>query len=372
MKTTKYFNMLRRHIEPILKDSNNKNGSPLVRFFLILLSYVYGSVVKVRYYMFEKKIFSSKKVPCKTIAVGNLTVGGTGKTPFVVYLAKLMRRFGISVVIASRGYGSNMERVGCVVGDGVSHLKNVFNAGDEPYLITKLLKKVPVIIGKNKFEVGMKAVRIFDPDVIIYDDAFQHIGVKYDLNLVLMDSKSPLGNGFMLPRGILRGPISALRRADALIFTRNSGKRPHLGYNNSLPKFSCSHRLILRTIIGGGLYDSESNHVCRNRNIVAFSGIANNSEFYEELIQLGFSLRGKISFEDHHKYNPEDIEKILILLKQTKTRFIATTDKDYVKLENRFFFPVPLLVFGVDINFTSFESESRFINFILNFISTQM
>ena len=188
---------------------------------LLVLSLAYGVVIRIRARLYAAGVLPSKALLCRVISVGNIIAGGTGKTPMTIFVAQLLRDKGQRVVVLSRGYRGSMEASGGIVSDGERIFKGPDEAGDEPYLMARVLKGIPVVVGKRRYEAGMMAIARFQPDVIVLDDAFQHLRLKRDLDLVLLDCRSPWGNGYLLPRGLLREPLSALRRAHAIIFTRS-------------------------------------------------------------------------------------------------------------------------------------------------------
>ena len=199
--------------------------------------------------LYEKGVLPSKTLPCRVVSIGNLISGGTGKTPMTILVARMIRDMGYRVVVLSRGYRGRMEKTGGVVSDGRTIFKGPDDAGDEPYLMARILTGIPVVVGQRRYEAGMMAVKRFKPDVIVLDDAFQHLRLKRDLNLVLLDSRSPFGNGHMLPRGLLREPLSALRRAHAVVYTRSEQAltapiRDRLRRHQ--PIFYTTHHLIIR------------------------------------------------------------------------------------------------------------------------------
>ncbi len=189
-------------------------------FPLFLFSLLYGLVVSLRILLYQKGIFQSRSLPCKVISVGNITLGGTGKTPFVCWLAERIQGEGYRVAVLSRGYKGNFSGSFSLVSDGERTLCDVRQGGDEPYLMAQKLKGIPVIVGPQRWISGRYAVERFRTEVVILDDGFQHLPLKRDLDLLLIDSSLPFGNGHLFPRGILREPLSGLSRADALILTK--------------------------------------------------------------------------------------------------------------------------------------------------------
>ena len=185
----------------IMSDDNNGNGC-----FLLLLSMaskVYGGAVKLRRTFYKKSVFKSKKLSRPVISIGNITAGGTGKTPMTIYVANVINALGYNVAVVSRGYKGKAETKGGIVSDGETLLMTPEISGDEPYMMAAKLKDVPVIVGKNRFKAGRLAIGKFAPDIILLDDGFQHLKLERGLDLVLLDCRKPLGNGHLLPRGMM-------------------------------------------------------------------------------------------------------------------------------------------------------------------------
>src|SRR3989338_4045779 len=174
-------------------------------------SILYGICIKLRYFLYHTGIFKTKRLTCKVISIGNITVGGSGKTPMAIYLAKKLKEKGRKVIILSRGYKGKVKGIG-VVSDGGNILLDPEDAGDEPYLMAAKLKNIPVIVGKDRYKAGLYAIEKFNPDVIILDDGFQHIRLARDIDFLLIDLRKGFGNGHLFPLGMLREPLSGLKR----------------------------------------------------------------------------------------------------------------------------------------------------------------
>lgn len=365
---------IKQKIETVI-TSNNKNGYCWFAPFLSVVSKVYGGAVKLREKFYQKGVFQSKRLPCMVISVGNLSVGGTGKTPMTIYLANLIQDLGYKAVVISRGYRGRAEKAGGIVSDGQVLLMGPETAGDEPYMMAAILKEVPVIVGKNRFEVGMLAVREFDPDVLVLDDAFQHLKLMRDIELVLLDYRCPFGNRHLLPRGPLREPISSLSRADAFILTRSelsgsmslerietiSDQRPvfqsfYVPYVCQVVKGNTSryHSMFQNSFTD----DLKS---LKSLNVFAFSGLAKNQNFRQTFEVLKCNVVGFSGFSDHHRYSDQDLEKIVNSAKQSDADAFVTTEKDYVKIALRINWPMDLIVIGIKIGF---EEDDAFVNFI--------
>ena len=189
------------------------------------ISVLYGGLTHLRRRLYTRGRLKSHRLPCPVISVGNLTLGGTGKTPLVIHLAEKIQGMGYRPVILSRGYKGLAEKGGAVVSDGRNLLCDARQAGDEPYLMAILLPTVPVVVGRHRYRAGMDAIRRFQPDIILLDDGFQHLQLKRDLNLLLLDAQNPFGNRYLFPRGTLREPEVSLLGADAVVLTRSGPAR---------------------------------------------------------------------------------------------------------------------------------------------------
>lgn len=325
---------------------------------LYLFSLLYGFGVWVRLIFYKTGIFSIKTLPCKVISVGNITVGGSGKTPMTIYIAELLRCMGKRVVILSRGYGRKGR--GGVVSDGVDTLLDPETAGDEPCLITERLKGVPVLVGKDRYSVGMDAVKRFTPDVVILDDGFQHIGLKRDMDILLVDERVGFGNGYLLPRGILREPLKGIERTDVIMFKGSEvrgRKIDDLSWSGDIksqiptntPVFSFSlHPIGLRELTTGREVGLDT---LRGRKVIALAGIANPISFIQTLEVLGAEVVGRFFYPDHHKYTHSEIDDIKVQISNLKSQvskspIIVTTAKDGVKLRR---FKVDLYVLEVEV-----------------------
>lgn len=312
---------------------------------LYFLSLLYGFGVWVRLILYKTGIFGIKILPCKVISVGNITVGGTGKTPMTIYIAELLRGMGKRVVILSKGYGRRGR--GGVVSDGVDTLLDPETAGDEPYLIAERLKGVPVLVGEDRYSAGMDAVKRFTPDVVILDDGFQHIGLKRDMDILLVEEGVGFGNGYLLPRGILREPLEGVKRADVIMVKGGQGITNYelriTNLNPRAPLFSFKYQPVgLKELTTGRDVGLDT---LKGREVFALAGIANPLSFIETLEGLGAEVVGRFFYPDHHRYNPSDIDAIVNEIQGSTVEppnspltthhlpFIVTTAKDGVKLK---------------------------------------
>jgi tetraacyldisaccharide 4'-kinase len=282
------------------------------------------------------------------ISIGNITVGGTGKTPMTVYLATMLKHAGYRVAIVSRGYGGKASRTGGIVCDGENILLDARMAGDEPHMMAKQLQDVPIVVGSRRYEAGMLAVNRFSPDIILLDDGFQHRKVKRDLDILLLDASLPFGNGHLLPRGTLREPVEMIRRADIMVLTRTGNasdpKKPFqdLLVKNGIaevaaciPLFVSSHKPYLhglflpddQEIFGCTAPSQTDPSVLYNKSVLAFSGIAKNQDFQASVMNLGCRIVGKLEFPDHHDYRDHDVSAIILAAKKSHAEMLVTTEK---------------------------------------------
>ncbi len=368
---------LKQKIETIMNSRKESRFSFIV-LLLLVFSYIYGLVLQLRSFFYRNGLLTAKKLPCTVISIGNLTVGGTGKTPMTIKTAMLAKELGYKVAVISRGYKGSASKKGGIVSDGNKILMGQDQAGDEPFMMAASLKNIPVVVGQNRFRAGMLVMKEFKPDVIILDDAFQHLKLKRDIDIVLLDHRQPFGNNHLLPRGILREPGSALLRSDAFVITRSdAGFEPSLLEQNKLlgkkPIFKSVHRPYVHKYVAAknSLYDGEKKLAppqevddLSGRRVFTFSGIAGNSDFRATVKGFGCNIAAFLEFSDHHNYSEVDRLQILRQAELTKVDFIITTEKDYARFAQRFSFPVDLVVIGIEIVFA--DGGSAFDTFISN------
>ena len=317
---------------------------------LHLLSFPYRGGVAIRNHLYDRNILRQEKLPCPIVSVGNLTVGGTGKTPTVILLANLLREKGLRPAVLSRGYGGNAKAPVNIVSDGNRLLMGWREAGDEPVLIAKSAPGVPVLTGSKRFLTGRVAVEHFGADVLILDDAFQHRALFRNLDILLVDAALPFGNDFLLPRGPLREPQGALSRAHLVIRTGGSGEteQPIPGAP-SLPSFRGIHRP--QGLVEAGTDRALSLAELQEEKVCAFSGIASPEAFRRSLTVLGAVVVAFRAFPDHHPYGPSDLDALRRLAGESGAKRIVTTEKDGVRLADfpAFLAEVSLLRIGMEI-----------------------
>lgn len=340
---------------------------------LYLLSLFYGLAVNIRVSLFNKGLKESRSLPCKVISVGNITVGGTGKTPVVEYIARQLTERGLKVAILSRGYKGTAHNPVNVVSDGQTIFMEPHQAGDEPYMLAKRLRDVPVIVGADRYVTGSYGVEHFHVDVLVLDDGYQHIKVKRDVNILLVDGERGFGNGHLFPRGPLREPLSNMERADFVLVTKCKKPAQGVGASGFMPDFSkikakpltfCSgyEPLNLQSFWTG---NKESVSVITGKKVVTLSGIANPSSFTALIKSLGGNVLHEEAFPDHHAYSPKDLHGVMKKAENLGADMIVTTEKDAVKIEEideRVRIPFYYLQIGLDL----FGDDERFVENILS------
>lgn len=280
------------------------------------------------------------RLPAYVISIGNLVAGGTGKTPFTIWLAEYLQSLGLRVAILSRGYGGENRAASRVPHRG-DIFSQVIRFGDEPVLMARRLNRTPVWIGRKRWLSGLKAVQSDAAEFLILDDGFQHLSLHRDLDLVLLDSQSPFGNGSLLPLGPLREPIDHLERADALILTRadddEKASETRLAIHRLFPDkplFRCRHLLSgFRFGLSGANVPLE---FLQNLRAVVFTGIARPDSFFASIAASGIRVAEQFAFPDHYFYAPEDLLHLLQSLKRNNADLLITTEKDVVRLPAEF------------------------------------
>jgi tetraacyldisaccharide 4'-kinase len=365
-----------KKIKKIISD-DHEIGYTWFASILSAASAVYGGAVKLRRTFYNRGVFKSKRLPCFIISIGNIAAGGTGKTPVTMYVSKIAEQWGYKPVIISRGYKGKAEKHGGVVSDGRRLLMTPEAAGDEPYMMAAKLINVPVVVGKDRVQMGRLAIREFNPDVFVLDDGFQHLRLQRDLDIVLLDCRQPFGNGHLLPRGILREPASSLLHADAIILTRSEGIRHKKilsliqkirSFAGEVPVYQAIYDpFIYKAVrgknkkLGPERYRLES---MAGRTIFAFSGLADNHQFRRTIEGMKCKLCGFMEFPDHYSYTQKDLENISAVARKNLSNSLVTTEKDYVRFAENIELSVDLFVVGIEIVFG--PDKERFDNLIKN------
>jgi tetraacyldisaccharide 4'-kinase len=348
-----------RRIDRFLYRKEKPLGERILLFPLYLLSLPYGWVVRSRSLFYSVKLLKTKILPCPVISVGNITVGGTGKTPLVMTLAKGLMDRGISVAILSRGYkGTKTSEP--VVSDGKSLFLSPEESGDEPFLMAQVCKGVPVLIGKDRFANGRIAFRKFGMKGLLLDDGFQHLPLHRDLDILLIDSTIGFGDQHLLPRGILREPLSHLRRAHLILLTKVEDPETCRPLEKKIheihPRAQVFHSHYQPTSLIGPKGEQEALTSLKGRKILALSGIANPDYFSSLLRKWGTEIVSEAIFPDHHFYVSKDLS--FIKEKSKGADWIVTTEKDMLKLRGLGIGPLPIRALRIEMKI--WEEEAFF------------
>ncbi len=343
------------------------------RALLTALSRLYALAVQVRLFLYRKRLFRDYTLGCQVISVGNLTVGGTGKTPVVEILARALQQAGRRVAILSRGYKSvqrpllqrvldkitrrDQSRPPRIISDGQSLLLDSEQAGDEPYMLASNLKEVIVLVDKDRVKSGRYAIEKFGADTLLLDDGFQYLALKSRLDIVLVDRTNPFGTNHLLPRGTLREPTTNLRRADTIFITKSNGsgcedlKAQLRALNPRADIIECAHSpLYLEDV-----FTNERKPLgwLRDQTIGALSGIAMPDGFEETLHKLGATIVYAKRYADHHRFSQQEILNMINRSRKAGATAVITTQKDAVRfplLERR---DLPIYFLRVEIEILS-------------------
>ncbi len=289
----------------------------IMKYILVPFSLVYLLLVSIRNAFYGSHIFKEHKLSTKVISVGNITWGGTGKTPAVLFIKDALLKKGLKPAILIRGYGK-----------------------DEPALLSRLAGGVPVIVGKNRVKNGRKALAKHSIDTILLDDGFQHRRIKRDLDIVCIDATNPFGNGLLIPAGSKRERLSALKRADIFLITKADLVKNSKALNKLEQKLKDVNlnALIVRSIHKAEYFYKLSNEqlvdigALKDKRIALLSAIGNPMAFEKTILNLGLKFDRHFRFRDHHWYKEKELKKIEDYCNKNNIDIVITTDKDAVKL----------------------------------------
>ncbi|MGC8495506.1 MAG: tetraacyldisaccharide 4'-kinase [Syntrophobacteraceae bacterium] len=283
----------------------------------------------------EKLLARRKKLPVPVISIGNLSVGGTGKTPLTIWMCQFLLAIGLHPAVLTRGYGRKEKSPGRVEASREESLAELF--GDEPVMMSEYLPETPVWVGSDRTASGEAALAGGNIDILVLDDGFQHLALDRDLDIVLLDCGNLFGNGLVLPAGPLREPPEHLKRADAFVLTHageGADPEPLIGSLKDLfpaiPAFACNHRLQGIRLGGGGPLLPPGD--LSGKRAVVFAGIADPESFFDDMKKAGIEIVRSFDFPDHHRYTPEELLQVLRSATQGGSALILTTAKDSMRL----------------------------------------
>jgi tetraacyldisaccharide 4'-kinase len=360
---------LEQYAIEVILDKRHGFRASVLRIVLRLLSFIYLAVVQLRLYLYRKRILKERQLGCLVISIGNLTVGGTGKTPVVEKFARALHSGGRRVAILSRGYksidrrkkktwwekalGQGLETPPRVVSDGKRVLLDSGTSGDEPYMLASNLRGVAVVVDKDRVKGGLHALKELGVDTLLLDDGLQYLHLKHRLDIVLVDRQAPFGNEHLLPRGTLREPPRNLRRASYIFITKCNGEpndeliqriRQH---NRTAEIIECTHRpLYLKHV-----YKEERLPLdyLKGLYIGSLCGIAAPESFEDGLRKLGAKIELSRHFADHHRYAQKELTSFLQRCVRRDVSAVITTEKDAVRLPVVHNIEVPIYFLRVEI-----------------------
>ena len=365
IRTKKKWSEFESFVEGVLYDRDLSISARLFGLFLHPFSYLFWCIVRLRLFLYTHGLFLKKvELDGLVIVVGNLTMGGTGKTPVVERLAKELQAKGKKVSVLSRGYKSKEEMVHDrvedktnmppkVVSDGKRVLLESDVAGDEPYMLAHNRPGVVVLIDKDRVKAGRYAIEKFGAEVLILDDGFQYLPIKADMNLLLVDQMNPFGNNKLLPRGILREPVRHLSRATYVLITK-SEIEPELElletirkYNRNAEIIRCAHKPKVFNEINGTV--KERLNFLYEKYVGVFCGIASPRGFEQLIHRMSGELRYRKRFLDHHRYEKEELDKMFQRAKNAGVEVMITTEKDAVRIPMDYTPLLPLYYLRMEI-----------------------
>lgn len=355
-------------VDVILERRGGKRAAVL-RAILYQASRLYRKIVETRLFLYRSHLLRQHLLGCPVISIGNLTMGGTGKTPIVEKLARELTERGRHVAILSRGYKSVpkplLKRLLArlkqhqdffaprVVSEGGALLLDSRTAGDEPFMLAKNLKKVAVVVDRDRVKSGLYAIERLGSDLLLLDDGLQYLKLRHRFDLVLIDREAPFGNEFLIPRGTLREPPEHLRRATHIIITKCNGSDLSLlherirKFNRTAEIIECAHRPVeLCNMITGETLPLS--HL-KDLKVGVLSGIASPESFEQGLRKLGADLSFTQSYTDHHRYSRREIERFLSRCRRRGLTLALTTEKDAVRIPRLSNIEVPIYYLRIEI-----------------------
>jgi tetraacyldisaccharide 4'-kinase len=322
------------------------------------LSALYGMATRARLALYHQGAFKVERIEAPVISVGNITAGGTGKTPLVAWLARAVARQGKRTCILTRGYGRENPKARVLVSDGERVLADEREGGDEPLMLALMLRGFAAVVSDaNRVEAARWAIKNLNSEVFILDDGFQHLRIARDLNIVTIDAMNPWGGKRLLPRGTLREPLAGLRRADCLVITRSDQSKnldalraEASNLSGGRPVFISRTKLArVRSLFSTTAHQDQDIHSL-TQPVAAFCAIGNAQAFFQQIKDSGVNTADTRAFPDHHVYTQSEIDRLSAQARAHGAQALLTTAKDAVKLHS-LNFPLPCYVLEVELTF---------------------
>jgi len=313
---------MREYLYSLATDKNRGFLEEIFKIILLILSLIYGLAVKALSFIYRIRPY---RLNCRVISVGNVTLGGTGKTSLVEFICRHLREQGKRIAILSRGYGRYQKHIAPVKFTSKQEEYKVDSKtmGDEPYMLSRNLGNIPVIVDKDRVRAAKRAIRDYQVDTVILDDGFQQWRINKDLEIVTIDATNPLGNSHLIPRGILREPISSLKRADVFILTKVNLNPDNQNIIKILNNINSSALIVEAAYKPAGFYKlNESRDTLidpgefQGRQAGLVCGIADPDSFESLISNLGIKISTSFRFPDHYLYTEQDLEGIISELQE--------------------------------------------------------
>jgi tetraacyldisaccharide 4'-kinase len=347
----------RRHPEVLLRRYWEEPDTPVVTAGLSLLSVGYRMALRLREAAYGVGLLRTGRLPCPVVSMGNITLGGSGKTPMVEVAVRSLRELGALPGVVSRGYGRSTRGAHVVADRGGIRL-SPREAGDEPLLLAERLPGIPVVVGENRFLAGRIAVERCGATVIVLDDAFQHRILRKDLEVVVVNGRAPWGQGHLFPRGMLREPLSALRRADVVVVTNpptsadvDAATAAVRRHNARAPVLVAAYEVVDALEVRSGRRHSPSELL--GRRLLAFAGLGSPRGFADTLEGAGARVADMVEFPDHHWFTAGEVAELVAHGRALGAEGLITTEKDWVRLRGLPPPALPLWILGVRLRLES-------------------
>ena len=323
----------------------------------------YRGLLGAREWLYGRGVLKSRALPCRVVSIGNLTVGGTGKTPAVEVAVQSLASLGHRPAVVSRGYGRSTRGVQ-VVADAASIRLDPEESGDEPFLLARRLPGIPVVVGSNRHDAALVAIERFGVTAIVLDDGFQHRTLKKDLEIVMARAHRPWGNGHLLPAGPLREPLGALARADLIVATGALELGDAREVVDAVEEHAPRVPVVTATLAPAECWEAGRMRAVRitelaGKRLAAFAGIAAPSAFAETLRASGVMVEEMSAFADHHWYSPDDLARLDTRAAELAVEALITTEKDWVRLRRLRLPRRPLYVLSVRLVVQTGEAAWR-------------
>ena len=321
----------------IIEEERRSVWVSLLKAIATLAAWLYDKVATLRNFLFDHGVLKIHRLNCSVISVGNLAIGGTGKTPMVVWLARIFSEEGYRIGIVSRGYGGVESGQVIVVSDGENILADQAISGDEPLMLARRLSGIPVLCSANRVKAGKAAIEKFNCNALILDDGFQHRYLARDLDIVMLDSRDPFGSGWVFPRGIMREKAAALARAQVLVLSRFDGSDGAEKNCDNLQRQWPDKTIVTAThrpmrIFSAADHRERPPDSLRELPLAAFAGIARPDDFFQSVHNLGARLVYTAALPDHYPLTSELLASLVREASNFRPELWLTTEKDWVRL----------------------------------------